>query len=467
MHTNAFAHVTDEKLLSDLAALCSSERQATATLLAHLAEVDARELFKPTPYPSMFAYCTRVLHLAEAVAYKRIRAARIARQFPQILDAIADGRLHVTGVAMLAPHITAANVNELIVAATHRTKQELEMLIARLAPQPDVPARVRRLPAPQLGLDSDPTGLTHEAARLDPDPVVIVTAPPTRDAVQLDPDPVPAPGLESQRAPEPVRAPVSRSARVKPLSPERFALQVTISQATRDKLERARDLMRHGNPTGDLAAVLDRALDVLLADIEKKKFGKTSRPRASKARPEGADPRYVSNHVRRAVHDRDDEQCTFVSADGTRCTNRAVLEYDHRTLACRGGQPTVEGMGLLCTAHNQYEAERALGTDFMREKRAAAKRARSTRKQARVAVTGGTAAAEPSPPTSAEPSPPTSAELSSASPPDVPRETTTSCGPEGSGCAELATHSVIRGSRCSEDLTMRYPTRRLPVGFAT
>jgi hypothetical protein len=348
MHTNAFAHVSDDKLL-------------------------AREPYKPTPYPSMFAYCTGVLHLAEAVAYKRIRAARIARQFPQILEAIADGRVHVTGIAMLAPHITTDNVDELIVEATHRTKRDLEMLVARLAPSPDVPTKIRRLLAPRA--EPPPLGL-------DPDPVA-APALATSGDVQLDPDPVPAPAIERQPAAPPGRASAPRSARVTPLAPERFALQVTISQATRDKLERASALTRHANPSGDLAELIDRALDALLEKVEKAKFGKTSRPRATKARPENADPRYVARGVRRDVHERDGEQCAFVSADGVRCTETGFLEFDHRTLVCRGGQPTSDEMGLLCTAHNQYEAERALGADFMRAKREGAKAARSARKSAR------------------------------------------------------------------------------------
>ncbi|MFZ5637098.1 MAG: hypothetical protein ACOY82_11010, partial [Pseudomonadota bacterium] len=150
---------------------------------------------------------------------------------------------------------------------------------------------------------------------------------------------------------------------------ERFGLQVTISQETRDKLERAQALLRHRNPRGDLAEVIDRALDALLLTLEREKFGATSRPRAAKPRADDADPRYVSREVRRSVHARDGEQCSFVSADGVRCTERGFLEFDHSTPVALGGQPTADGTRLLCHAHNQYEAERRLGADFMRAKR--------------------------------------------------------------------------------------------------
>ncbi len=340
-------HVSNDTLLADLAALVATDRQTTAALLAHLGEVDERKLYLPAACASMHAYCVRVLHLAEEVAYKRIRAARIARQFPVIFDAIAEGRLHVSGALMLAPHLTDENVRDVLTAASHRTKAELEELVARLAPRPDLPARMERMErAAQAGAAS-------ESLQLDPDPA----APPS------EPDP-------AGRPPDPAPA------RIQARSPDRYGLQVTIDGATRDKLLRAQALLRHRNPSGELAEVLELALDALLEKLEKQKFGKTSRPRKAKARGEDADARYVPSEVRRVVSERDAEQCAFVSDDGVRCTERGFLELDHRTLVCRGGQPTTDGMRWLCAPHNQYEAERQLGADFMRAKRKQARERR-------------------------------------------------------------------------------------------
>ncbi|MFZ6005549.1 MAG: HNH endonuclease, partial [Actinomycetota bacterium] len=325
-------HLSDDNLLAGLAALVATDRQTTAAMLAHLAEVEARGLYRPAACSSMHAYCVRVLRLSEDAASKRLRAARVARQWPQIFEAVADGRLHLSAVVMLAPHFKDANVDELVAAAAYRTKVEIEMLVATLAPQPDLPAAVVPL---------DPMG----------------------GAEQANPS---APG----RIPPALgRPPAPVATRVKPLAPERFGLQVTISQETHEKLERAQALLRHRNPRGDLAEVIDRALDALLITLEREKFGATSRPRAAKPRADDADPRYVSREVRRSVHARDGEQCSFVSADGVRCTERGFLEFDHSTPVALGGQPTADGTRLLCHAHNQYEAERRLGADFMRAKR--------------------------------------------------------------------------------------------------
>jgi hypothetical protein len=338
MPAHALTDLADETLLSSLSALVSAERQNTAVLLAHLAEVEARKLYRPAGYSTMHEYCVGALHLSDDSAYKRLRAARVARRFPQIFEAIADGRLHVSGVAVLAPHLTDENVDGMIAEATHRRKMDIEVIVARLAPRPDVPDQVRALaPAPQ--------------------------------AIAGDPRFELAPGPNLEQPAEPFTL-------VKPLAPERFAFQTTIGQATREKLEQARALMSHQNPSGDMAVVLDAALDALIERLEKQKFAKTRRPRAAKAREEGADPTYIPAEVRRAVYERDRGQCTFTSADGVRCAERRFLEFDHTTMVCRGGQPTVDGLRLRCKPHNQHAAELALGEDFMRGRREVAQRDR-------------------------------------------------------------------------------------------
>src|SRR5437870_3407703 len=98
MSTYALSHLTDHALLRDLAALVADDRITTAVMLAHLAEVDARQLYLPAAYPSMYEYCVGELRLSEDAACKRICAARAARKFPAIFYAVADGRLHLSAV---------------------------------------------------------------------------------------------------------------------------------------------------------------------------------------------------------------------------------------------------------------------------------------------------------------------------------------------------------------------------------
>jgi len=140
----------DPVLLRGLATLVAQDRATTAALLAHLAEVDERRLYLPAAHPSMYAYCIHELHLSEDAVFKRIQVARVARRFPAIFPALADGRLHLSAVVLLAPHLTKENAGELLAAAAHRTKSEVEQVLAERFPRPDVPGLVRALSATEL-----------------------------------------------------------------------------------------------------------------------------------------------------------------------------------------------------------------------------------------------------------------------------------------------------------------------------
>jgi hypothetical protein len=142
-----FEAQSDRDLLATLRALAGHERQATARFVAALAEVDARRLYLGEGCSSMFTYCTQVLHLSEHAAYARIETARAARRWPLIFELIADGSVHLTGITLLARHLTAENHDRLLAAARHKSKREIEEIVAAIRPQPPAPSTVRKLPA--------------------------------------------------------------------------------------------------------------------------------------------------------------------------------------------------------------------------------------------------------------------------------------------------------------------------------
>jgi 5-methylcytosine-specific restriction endonuclease McrA len=287
MRSYTLTHLSDAVLLRDLAALVAQDRLTTATLLAHVAEVDTRRLYVPAGFPSMHAYCVDELRLSEDSELPQHAPGHVGSEATAVLDTPDE---HAPG------HVED--------------------------PQVEMP---------------------HH-------------------------------------------------------SPDRFLVQLTIAKSTHDKLRYAQALLSHALPTGDLAQVLDRALDALIAQLEKRKFGATTAPRRM-GRPKSGitlrpqrqlatvRKRYVPAHVRRAVWERDQGQCTFVSASGTRCKARKFLEFDHIDPVARGGHATVDKMRLRCRAHNQYEAERAFGAGFMSRKRhearlaAAEARARAAAKE--------------------------------------------------------------------------------------
>jgi 5-methylcytosine-specific restriction endonuclease McrA len=166
------------------------------------------------------------------------------------------------------------------------------------------------------------------------------------------------------------RSPVGRGrgrrARIEPLSDTRFKVQLTASRELRDKLERARDLMSHANPSGDLATVVERALDLLLVKLEKERLGKVTRSRPT--RPKRADgpraPRArtaIPRAVRREVFERDGEQCTFRDDQGRQCPARSHLELDHAHPHALGGPDVTANLRVRCRAHNRLHAEAVFG----------------------------------------------------------------------------------------------------------
>ena len=152
-----------------------------------------------------------------------------------------------------------------------------------------------------------------------------------------------------------------------------------MSRNAHDHLRYAQALLGHQVAPGDIAAVIERSLVAFVAQLETRKFAATARPR--RCRPRGrANPRHIPAHVRRAVWERDGGQCTFVNEAGMRCPARKALEFDHIQAVARGGEATVDGIRLLCRAHNQYAAERTFGPEFMRHQRIAAAGARAEAK---------------------------------------------------------------------------------------
>jgi hypothetical protein len=144
-HARALQSLPDRELVRRVIDLTGSGRRNEAELIEHIAEFDRRKLYASEGAASLFAWCLQVLHLSEAETVLRIRAARAAREHPVILAMLADGRLHLSAVVMIAPHLERENADRLLAKISHRTKTEVEKVVAEIDPQPDVRAAMRRL----------------------------------------------------------------------------------------------------------------------------------------------------------------------------------------------------------------------------------------------------------------------------------------------------------------------------------
>ena len=326
--------ISDDELLHRLSELLRQSRRVESELVAHIAEVDERRLYAREAFPSMFAYCTEALNMSEAEAYLRSGVARASRRHPMLLALLGDGRLHLTGIAKLAPYLTEANRETVLSRAAHRSKRKIEELVAEISPKPDVPTMMRKLPA-------RPETQARPPAQLRPDAVAM-------------PSPAPAPAQS-------VKPTV-----VEPIAPASYKVQFTASAELHDKLERLRALMRSSVPDGDLAAIIEEAVTEKLKRLESRRFGQTKSARKNLEETKtSASSRYIPAAVKRVVWERDGNQCTFLDAQARRCRAREKLEFHHRQPFARGGDHSPDNLQMLCPAHNGYLAERDYGREVM------------------------------------------------------------------------------------------------------
>ncbi len=334
----------DAALVAQVKQLIGRERGVTAEIVAHLAELDTRDVHLRHGRSSLYVYCRDVLGLSEWEAYNRIEVGRAARRFPVILDLLGNGAVSFTAVRLLAPHLTADNHREILEAARGKTKSEVEKMVAGLSPRPDVGFSVRR-----IGEAKSPTHVTVTVAE---------STDPGGDAPSVAGDLPPAETPPVFPAVQPAPSPANRP--VTPLSPDRYKLQLTISGETVEKLRLAQDMLGHAIPSGDEAAVLDRALSALLAELARRKFAETSKPGRSRQRTPGA--RTPSAAVKRTVWVRDLGRCAFIATGGRRCNERRFVEFHHVDPHALGGEASVDGIQLRWRRHNDYEGRLYFGS---------------------------------------------------------------------------------------------------------
>lgn len=305
-------HVSDDELEAGLTKLLGAGARVEARIVAHLAEVEARRLDLLAGASSLYDYCKTRLGLSDYEAFVRIAAARVARRYPIVFEMLERRELHLTAICEVREFLTHENHRELLAEVSHKTKLQIREALARRFPQADVASGIRRLP--------------NTSAQA-----------------------------------------------LSPLSAERYRLQLTLSRRAKEKLELARDLMSHANASGDLSVVIERALDLLIAEKQQRRFGKTKREHPRKpptkdvsVRPmDSAKRQHIANSVRREVVERDGERCSFVSSEGCRCEARAFLQLHHRKAWALGGADTADNLQLLCRQHNRLAAEEDFGRELV------------------------------------------------------------------------------------------------------
>jgi hypothetical protein len=324
--------LSDPELLTATRRLVGRSNQLLASLLAHLAEVEARGIHRARACASLYTYCIYELRFSEDEAFRRVSAARLVRRFPALLDAIATGELHLTGLLMLGPHLTPHNLLEVLAFAKHRTKKEIARLVRRLDPLPEVPSRIEPLgPAPSRLVSPAPMWSQSVAAlnpirELEPgarprDWMDSTQSPPSANdgssGARLDsgasadehalatlaPLDTDEHALARRDTGEHALATLARlDAGARPaewtrgrLEPQRYRVQFEASEEYVELVERTKVLLSHRGPRPDLGDLHLRAMRALMAELEREKYAVTTRQRAARR----SAPRLADEQLRR------------------------------------------------------------------------------------------------------------------------------------------------------------------------
>ncbi len=333
--------------------LLRREHGALADFLVALADFDRERRWIEIGHSSLFYFLHRELGLSKGAAFYRKTAAELIQRYPEVVEPLREGKLCITSVVELAKVITTENRGEVLPRFFHASKREAKAIAVELRPAVAAPHRdvVTAMP-----LAAASTAVTRvEVATRHATPVALVQPDELRAEVPASP---PCP-------PPPAPLPAARPDEVEPLTGDLRRFHTTVSKRFLAKLAAARDALSHSHPGAGTEAVLELALDLLLAANDKKR-GLVKKPRPSPARP-SASPRHIPAEVKRAVWTRDGGCCRWPLASGGVCGSTTRLELDHVVPLARGGTSTVGNLRVLCEFHNQLAARQVFGEPWMNQ----------------------------------------------------------------------------------------------------
>jgi hypothetical protein len=330
-------------LIVRIKALLAHEAGVEVAALETLAAIFHERLWLPLGFASSHEFCVAYLGMSEDTAWRRRKCADLLQRYPALVrPLIAERRVSLTNLARIHPLVNNANAERLIIEIVGKRKREVEAIIAREAPKPDLSSGIRTAPAPVALTASELCVSNQDSA-------------PARSAAVVQPSP--ANSLEHRSA-------------------DRHVMRVMLSQATRERLEQIKNIA----PELGLEEIVARAFDGFHEQLERKRRAKLQRPTkvamadepALSAFPETTGPkthtRYIDAETRRYVLHRDNYECQFVGDDGHRCRSKRHIQFHHLEPFARGGATAAANLKLYCRAHNLYQAE----LDFGRHDLAAA-----------------------------------------------------------------------------------------------
>ena len=130
MHRMQFDLLSDDALLAELTACCVAGRKNDVRVVAFLIEVEERGLDLLRACSSMYDFCQRKLGMSGGQAWRRIAAARLAKDYPFILPLLEQGITHLSTLAHIKVFVTDDNVHALVAETAGKSRDQVDRILA-------------------------------------------------------------------------------------------------------------------------------------------------------------------------------------------------------------------------------------------------------------------------------------------------------------------------------------------------
>lgn len=358
--------VKDDQLLTQFEQMVWRERRVTVEVIRYISEISRRLLYAKEAYPSLYSFLTEKYRYSPGAAYRRIQAAEVSEIAPDILKLLSEGKFNLMTISLITPHITKENSTMLIQKVAGKSKMAVEYIVADLFGKEKVYRdKIWRLPLLKTKIEKTQSfqkdsvstggnkkdmlfhGVTESCAsiRQHSGETKVETAS-SKNGMEANP-------VLNREAFGLIR---------------KVKIEFVADEAVAQKLERAKEILRHKFPAGKLQDIFDQALEDLLEKRDpERKIAKIDLSGGGKEMASRVESRYISAQLKMKIWQRDGGRCTYVSPLGKRCPERGKLEMDHVQPWALGGHTSEANLRLLCSAHNKYQAFKTFGKRFVRE----------------------------------------------------------------------------------------------------
>ena len=334
---NSLKSLSDKELIGRLRQLVRKEQSLTLSILPHLIEVERRELYLQKAYSTLSEYCIHELGYGESSAWRRVRVARVIKDFPEVYDLMKGKKLSFGAVLQIANVLNRDNEQALLPRVVGKSKREIDSIMAEFQVPTVIPDQAR----PRLVKKMRPRALAGAGSNSA-----------GRRAGGLELGEI---SLHSEGANDPTAE--KSTPEVEVVLEKTFEIRFAADEELMELIRWMKCHLSHRHPKG--ASFLEIFKFALRYVKQREDLAIEKKPRKSSAK---TDSRYIPKAVKQEVWKRDKGRCAFVSSNGKRCNGKYLVQYDHYLVPyARGGPRAVDNLRLLCAKHNRYTAEQVYG----------------------------------------------------------------------------------------------------------